>query len=143
MFDRYLASWTLVPDGAPITTHAACLLPVRRNGEPAMLKIALEREEKFGAVLMSWWDGDGAARVLAADADAILLERAMGERSLAAWARSGRYLASLQPGTPRIVAPDSGHYIQLDDPGLVIRSARRVIRAVRAGRSSLLPRRGQ
>ena len=90
MFDRYLASWDLVPDGAPSATRAARLLPVRRNGEPAMLKIALEREEKFGAVLMSWWDGDGAARVLAADADAILLERAMGGRSLAAWARSGR-----------------------------------------------------
>jgi pimeloyl-ACP methyl ester carboxylesterase len=67
----------------------------------------------------------------------------LGKMVDAAWARSGRYLASLQPGTPRIVAPDSGHYIQLDDPGLVIRSARRVIRAVRAGRSSLLPRRRQ
>ena len=58
----------------------------------------------------------------------------------AAWVRGGRYLASLQPGTPRIVARNSGHYIQLDDPRLVIRSARRVIRAVREGRSSLLPR---
>jgi pimeloyl-ACP methyl ester carboxylesterase len=61
----------------------------------------------------------------------------LGRRVDAAWARSGRYLASLQPGTPRIVARNSGHYIQLEDPELVIRSARRVIRAVRAGRSSL------
>jgi len=61
----------------------------------------------------------------------------LGGQVDAAWARGGRYLASLQPGTPRIVARDSGHYIMLEDPKLVIDSVRRVIRAVRAGRSSL------
>jgi pimeloyl-ACP methyl ester carboxylesterase len=61
----------------------------------------------------------------------------LGRRVDAAWVRGQRYLASLQPGTPRIVARDSGHYIQLEDPALVIRSVRRVIRAVRAGRTSL------
>jgi pimeloyl-ACP methyl ester carboxylesterase len=61
----------------------------------------------------------------------------LGRQVDAAWARGGRYLASLQSGTPRIVARSSGHYIQLEQPGLVIHSVRRVIRAVRAGRSSL------
>lgn len=33
---------------------------------------------------MAWWDGDGAARVLAREGDALLLERAEGKRSPAA-----------------------------------------------------------
>lgn len=62
----------------------------------------------------------------------------LGRRVDAAWARAARYLATLQRGTPHIVARGSGHYIQLEDPELVIRSVRRVIRAVRAGRSTVL-----
>lgn len=90
MFDEYLARWALSPDGDPIITPRAHLLPVRRNGEAAMLKVATEPEEMFGGLLMSWWDGRGAARVLAADGPALLLERAEGPRSLAAYARHGR-----------------------------------------------------
>ena len=55
-----------------------------------MLKIATESEEKFGGVLMTWWEGQGAASVLAMHGDAILLERAGGERSLSEFARNGR-----------------------------------------------------
>jgi streptomycin 6-kinase len=90
MFDDYLISWGLVPDGAPIITRSSDLLPVRRAGVPAMLKIAREAEERRGAILMAWWGGEGAARVLAHDGDALLLERATGERSLAEMARNGR-----------------------------------------------------
>ena len=54
-----------------------------------MLKIALTEEERAGGVLMSWWNGDGAARVLARHSDAILLERAEGDRSLVEFARNG------------------------------------------------------
>ncbi|MGL1446712.1 aminoglycoside phosphotransferase family protein, partial [Vibrio parahaemolyticus] len=39
---------------------------------------------------MEWWDGEGAARVLARDATALLLERATGTASLADMARSGQ-----------------------------------------------------
>src|ERR1700754_618437 len=78
IFDAYLARWHLTPDGAPIKTHSSHLLPVRSAGVPAMLKIALEAEEKWGATLMKWWNGNGAARVLAHHGDAILLERATG-----------------------------------------------------------------
>ncbi len=90
MFDAYLQRWNLAPDGAPILTHAARLLPVLHEGAPAMLKVSIEEDEKQGGVLMNWWDGRGAARVLAHDDDAILLERATGTRSLAHYARTGR-----------------------------------------------------
>ena len=90
MFEPYLLRWGLVPDGDPITTSAARLLPVARSGEPAMLKLSVEEDERFGGVLMAWWDGEGAARVLARDGDALLLERATGPASLAEMARSGR-----------------------------------------------------
>lgn len=88
-FDAYLALWELIPDGAPISTHSSSLLPVRRAGAPAMLKIAHEPEERAGARLMVWWGGEGAARVLAHEGDALLMERATGDRSLAAMARAG------------------------------------------------------
>jgi len=55
-----------------------------------MLRIATHPEAKDGGVLMSWWDGRGAARVLAMDGDALLLERAQGLRLLSDYARNGR-----------------------------------------------------
>lgn len=90
MFDAHLARWGLIPDGAPIATHSSRLLPVRRGGVPAMLKVAHAPEERAGAWLMAWWDGNGAARVLEHEGDALLLERALGPGSLAEMARSGR-----------------------------------------------------
>ena len=55
-----------------------------------MLKVAFNQEEREGAALMTWWNGDGAARVLAHDAEALLLERARGPRSLATMSSTGR-----------------------------------------------------
>ncbi|WGF89796.1 aminoglycoside phosphotransferase family protein [Marinivivus vitaminiproducens] len=89
-FAPHLARWRLAPDGAPFRSLSSDLLPVRYRGRPAMLKVTDQAEERYGAVLMAWWDGDGAARVLARDGDALLLERATGCRSLAAMARDGR-----------------------------------------------------
>jgi streptomycin 6-kinase len=54
------------------------------------LQHATEEEERFGVIVMEWWDGDGAARVLARDDDALLPERAQGAGSLADMARNGR-----------------------------------------------------
>jgi streptomycin 6-kinase len=90
MFTSYLNRWGLTPDGEPIITHSSRLLPVRQNATPAILKIALTEEERSGAALMSWWNGDGAARVLAKDGNAILLERAEGKTSLAELAQKGQ-----------------------------------------------------
>ncbi|MDW4800271.1 APH(6) family putative aminoglycoside O-phosphotransferase, partial [Escherichia coli] len=55
-----------------------------------MLKLSHEPDERLGAIVMEWWDGDGAARVLAHDGDALLLERAMGAASLSAMAHTGQ-----------------------------------------------------
>ncbi len=90
MFDAYLSRWNLSPDGDPIVTRTGRLLPVRAGGAAAMLKLATEADERLGGVLMEWWDGDGAARVLARSDDALLLERAEGGRSLIEMAHNGR-----------------------------------------------------
>ncbi|MGB3441870.1 MAG: aminoglycoside phosphotransferase family protein [Actinophytocola sp.] len=73
-----LARWGLTVDG-PLT-HGVCALvvPVRRAGEPAVLKVTWPHDEaRHEALALSLWDGDGAVRLLAADDDAwaLLLER--------------------------------------------------------------------
>ena len=95
MFDAYLSRWKLIPDGSPIITTNARLLPVRYGGEPAMLKLAIAEEERaghmlMGHMLMEWWDGDGAARVLARADEAVLMERAKGTATLADMAYAGQ-----------------------------------------------------
>jgi streptomycin 6-kinase len=73
-----------------MATPSSTLLPVRRDGVPMMLKLALAEEERRGGNLMAWWNGDGAAQVIAHDENALLLERASGPVSLAEMARSGK-----------------------------------------------------
>lgn len=89
VFADHLARWGLAPDGPAIVTRGSRLLPVRRRGEPAMLKVAFEADEKRGGLMMAWWAGRGAARVLGRAGDALLLERAQGTRSLGLMARRG------------------------------------------------------
>ncbi|ANM05304.1 antibiotic resistance kinase protein [Rhizobium phaseoli] len=89
MFAPYLDRWSLISDGEPILTHSSRLLPVRWRDRPAMLKVATDKDERYGALLMQWWDGDGAAHVYAHEGDAVLLERATGKRSLLAMAMNG------------------------------------------------------
>ena len=89
LFAPWLERWNLIPDGEVIVTPSSRLMPVRRNGAPAMLKIALEAQERRGPALMIWWAGDGAAPVWAHEGDALLLERALGKRLLADMAREG------------------------------------------------------
>lgn len=55
-----------------------------------MLKISRHPEERSGGGLMRWWNGQRAARVLAYDERALLLERVAGNRSLAEMARTDR-----------------------------------------------------
>ena len=90
MFDNYLTRWHLMPMASRLLPTAASLLPARHAGVPAMLKIAVEAEKKWGSALMIWWDGNGATRVLAHEGDALLLERALGKSSLVEMARCGR-----------------------------------------------------
>lgn len=86
----WLHHWHLTADGPAIATHTSLLLPVRQAGQPAMLKVATVEEEARGAAILAWWAGEGAARVLALEGDALLLERATGPRSLARMAATSR-----------------------------------------------------
>ena len=54
-----------------------------------MLKVATVPEEERGAGILAWWGGEGAARVLALEREAMLMERATGTRSLGEMAASG------------------------------------------------------
>jgi streptomycin 6-kinase len=85
--DAWLSRWRLILDGEPLVTPTSRIIPVLRDGRPAMLKFATQPEEARGAALIRWWEGDGAARVLAHEGAAVLLERASGARSLVAMAR--------------------------------------------------------
>ena len=88
ILNPWLARWQLVPDGAPFATPASVLLPVLAAGQPAMLKVATAPEEELGAAVLAWWGGEGAARVIALEGEALLMERATGPRSLAQMATS-------------------------------------------------------
>lgn len=90
IFAPYLDRWQLRADGAPITTPAARLLPVTRSDGPAMLKVVTREEARRGSDLLAWWEGIGAARVYEMDGDALLMERAYGQRSLVGYATDNR-----------------------------------------------------
>lgn len=85
----WLRRWGLAPDGSPIHTHTSVLLPVLVRDQPAMLKVATVQEEKRGAAVLAWWGGQGAARILALEGEALLMERATGTRSLTQMVASG------------------------------------------------------
>ncbi|AJY47088.1 aminoglycoside phosphotransferase family protein [Martelella endophytica] len=82
MFEATLRDWHLTRDGSPIITATGSLLPVIADGAPAMLKHFTDPEEEAGAALLSWWDGDGATRILRRAGSTILMERATTGRSL-------------------------------------------------------------
>ncbi|TCR62084.1 aminoglycoside phosphotransferase family protein [Bosea sp. BK604] len=115
VFEPHLSRWGLVPAGEPILTRGSQLLPVLRGAEPAMLKLPAGEHERLGYLPLEYWNGDGAARLLARSesGDAMLIERARGTRSLSAMARDGAddeatailcdAIAALQ--TPRGPAP--------------------------------------
>lgn len=84
LFNTWLSRWGLTPDGQPLETHTSQLLPVvTKDGQKAILKLTDDDSERNGCELMVWWNGNGAAKVLAHAAGAILLERATGAGSLA------------------------------------------------------------
>jgi streptomycin 6-kinase len=83
-FQPWIDKWGLTPDGeAFVTPYAASrLLPVRHDGEPAMLKLAASDDERRGSAVMAWWNGQGAAPVLAHADNALLMVRAEGDGAL-------------------------------------------------------------
>jgi streptomycin 6-kinase len=89
LFGEYLDRWDLVAEGVPLRTMSSALLAVARGTTPAMLKIALEPEEQRGNRLMPWWNGRGAAPVLAQEGNVLLMARAVGSRALPEMAGEG------------------------------------------------------
>jgi streptomycin 6-kinase len=83
------ARWALTPDGPAFATASSVLQPVSLGGRAAFLKLATAAEEAAGGRVLRWWDGRGAAPVLAAEGDALVLARASGDDDLAASAASG------------------------------------------------------
>ena len=84
---RFLGQWELRLDGPSMNGRIALVLPVRRaDGTPAALKLQDVDEETAGEpVALRVWDGEGAVRLLEADADTgtLLLERLDSGRALA------------------------------------------------------------
>ncbi|WP_411978464.1 aminoglycoside phosphotransferase family protein [Streptomyces sp. N50] len=84
---RFLGQWELRLDGPSMNGRCALVLPVlRADGTPAALKLQDVDEETAGEPLaLRGWDGDGAVRLLEADADTgtLLLERLDSGRVLA------------------------------------------------------------
>lgn len=107
-----LAKWSLVTDGRLIETPSSWLVPVRRGAVPAMLKIFKPAsDERNGTALLRYFDGEGAVRVIEADGDALLMERAGGPRSLVAMATSGADIEAaeiLADTVAKLHAPRSG-----------------------------------
>lgn len=78
-FSRWLRLWSLTPDGPPLKTRAARLVPVRWQGRPAMLKVATSDEERRGAEVLRAFGPEIAAEVLALDGPAVLMARGGGD----------------------------------------------------------------
>lgn len=89
MLADYLDRWCLDVDGQIQQTPSSYLVPVIWQQRSAMLKIAKTQEEASAFELMSWWRGQGAAEVFIFDDRAIVLERAMGSRSLLSFCQAG------------------------------------------------------
>ncbi len=78
LFAELTAEWGLSVDGEP--THGFCSLvvPVQREGEPAVLKLGWPHDEgEHEGLALQHWAGNGAVRLLSADPhrSALLLER--------------------------------------------------------------------
>ena len=85
LVEELLEQWGLEVDGP--SRHGVCALvvPVRRAGEPAVLKVTWPHDEaRHEHLVLRAWDGHGAVRLLAADPArwALLLERLEADRDL-------------------------------------------------------------
>ncbi|MDR2309185.1 MAG: hypothetical protein LBE53_18595 [Paucimonas sp.] len=96
VFAPYLHRWQLSVDGEAFTSLSGSLLPVRQGELSAMLKVSDAAEEQAGSSLMAWWQGEGAAPVLALEGEALLMLRAQGVESLVDMAVNGRDLEATE-----------------------------------------------
>ncbi|PXY37471.1 aminoglycoside phosphotransferase [Prauserella flavalba] len=83
---RYCRAWDLEPDGPVLHGYVGLVVPVRRRGVPAVLKLTwLDTETRDEPVALAAWNGEGAVRLLESDPaeGALLLERLAAGSSLA------------------------------------------------------------
>ena len=93
MADRsaYFELWNLTPDGAEIVTPRARLFPVRRDGQPAILKALSDVSDETDAPrALAHFAGRRAVRVLAEADRVVLLERAVPGTPLTELVAAGR-----------------------------------------------------
>jgi streptomycin 6-kinase len=114
-FAVHLEKWNVVPDGSSIDTASSWLIPVRRGAALAMLKVYKPTsDEQHGADYLKYIGGDGAVRVFEADDRALLMERAVGSRSLFDMAVKGGDVQSaeiLADVVEQLHAPRTGRQI--------------------------------
>ncbi|WP_319002431.1 aminoglycoside phosphotransferase family protein [Alcaligenes sp. 13f] len=71
LFNVFLQRWGAQAAGKPFSTATSDLMPVRLTGklegQPAMIKITRDLDERIGGQVLQWWAGDGAAHVYALD----------------------------------------------------------------------------
>ena len=72
----YLEKWSLAPDGEAFRTASSILAPVVCDKGAAFLKVFRIEDERNSPSVLLQYDGRGAVRVIAHDAEAVLLERA-------------------------------------------------------------------
>lgn len=85
-----MARWHLVAIAPSFYTRTSLLQKVLVQGKPAFIKVALCEEECRGAAVLRWWNGEGAVHVWAQHENVVLLEGAMGSRSLITMAQTGQ-----------------------------------------------------
>lgn len=83
-------AWMLTADGDYFLAGDSLLQPVLFEQRPAMLKIPLSGKGSAGFRLLDCWAGKAAVNVYRYDANALLMERATGERSLRGMVLDGR-----------------------------------------------------
>ena len=99
-----------------------------------MLKVAAVEEELRGAAVLEWWNGKGAARVLARHGEALVLERATGTACLAEMARTdgddeacapeNHQAASILAPSPFISRAKPGNDVSMGAPSSIETGAR-------------------
>ena len=85
LLDSLCLRWSLAVDGEPMHGYLGLVVPVRRRGEPGVLKVSWpDASTRHELSALTVWNGNGAVRVLEADRDigAMVLERVDGRHSL-------------------------------------------------------------
>lgn len=77
----YFELWDIAPAGEPFFKHPSLLQPVIYQKQRCMFKIVIAEEERRGNPIVKWVQGNAVAKIFNYDSRAILMERAIGEKS--------------------------------------------------------------